>query len=70
MHLIRGLRKYPSLFLRQKGHSNRLSSHTSGHKHFREGRVDKVNCRMEKCILLERLRKYQSVFVRQNGRGL
>ena len=61
------LRKYQSVFVRQKGPSNWLSSRTSrtsGHKHCR---VDKENCRVEKCISLVRLRKYQSAFVRMKG---
>ena len=61
------LRKYQSVFVGQKGPSNWLSSRTSrtsGHKHCR---VDKENCRVEKCISLVRLRKYQSAFVRMKG---
>ena len=41
------------MFVRQKGPSNRLSSRTSGHKHCR---VDKVNFRVEKYILLKKIK--------------
>ena len=57
MHLIWET-KYQSVFVREYGPCNQLSSRTgrtSGHKYCR---VDKVNCRVEKCISLGRLRKY------------
>ena len=58
MHLIKPrLRKYPARFVRQKGRSNRLSGRASGHKHCR---VDKVNCRVAKCISINPLMDYLS----------
>ena len=58
MHLIRETNKISVHVCKAEGAYNQLSTRTSrmsGQKHCR---VDKMNCRVEKCISLGRHRKY------------